>query len=451
MGDIDQTRPNKKFVRLIMTTDVKSTGATDSIDTYVQPTVLNIIPNVLCQHADAAAALSMDRFYALQSSDYDIHDLSTLESRLEANIDGLFISGEEGWPHYEKHLAAGDYGEVFVISVLAIKLHNNKYFQLAFEMAGEDEELLNAIADAFIWLPYNEVSSYLDLLYNIKNPQKQFVAIAASAGHRQIDHNHLADALTSTNIMLLTRAILACAEVGEKSLLPKLDDCLTHEEESVQFAAYWTMTRFGSAKAIDQLTLFLANPLYAERVMLFEVMQKDVNKTVSLLRQLFQNPKTKRLSIFGMGLLGNPVSIDALIKVMHDEELARVAGEAFSFITGVDIEYEDLDMDAPEDFEGGPNDNPKDENIDMDRDEDLPWPNPELVSMWWKENKKCFNPDKKYILGKEISFSQFEQVLIHGTQIQREFAALSIAVRQQNEPIFNTKAPAKRQMQLLGM
>ncbi|MDH5257581.1 MAG: TIGR02270 family protein, partial [Gammaproteobacteria bacterium] len=388
---------------------------------------------------------------ALNSSDYNLTDLETLDSRLEANIDGLYIAGEEGWPHYEKHLEAGEYGEIFVISVIAIKLHNNKYFQLAFEMAGDDEELLNAIADAFIWLPYSEVASYLDLLYNIKKPEKQFVAIAASAGHRQINHNHLADALSSSNIMLLTRAILACAEVGDKSLVPKLKECLIHEENSVQFAAYWTMTRFGYANAMNRLTLFLPIPLYAERAMFFEVMQKDTGKTVSLLRQLFQNPKTKRLSIFGMGLLGNPVSIDFLIKIMHDEELARVAGEAFSFITGVDIEYEDLDMDEPEGFEGGPNDNPKDENVDMDRDEDLPWPNPDLISQWWQENKKRFHPEKKYILGKEISIAQFEQVLIHGTQIQREFAALSIAARQQNESIFNTKAPAKRQIQLLGI
>ena len=434
-----------------MTTYVNIAQSADPKTTDILPVVLNVIPNVLSQHADAAAALAMDRFYALNSSDYNLDDLKTLESRLEANIDGLYIAGEEGWPHYEKHLAEGEYGEIFVISVLAIKLHNNKLFQLAFEMAGDDEELLNAIADAFIWLPYNEVSSYIDLLYNIKKPEKQFVAIAASAGHRQLNHNHLADALTSSNIMVLTRAILAIAEVGDKTLAPKLKECLVHEEDSIQFAAYWTMTRFGYAKAMNRLTLFLVNPLFAERVIFFEVMQKDTTKTVSLLRELFKKDETKRLSIFGMGLLGIPAGIDSLIKVMHDDDLARVAGEAFSFITGVDIEYEDLDMDAPEDFEGGPNDNPKDENVDMDRDEDLPWPNPELIAEWWQQNKNRFHPQKKYILGKEMSLGQFEQVLIHGTQIQREFAALSIAVHKQNEPIFNTKSPAKRQMQLLKL
>jgi len=410
-----------------------------------------VIPNVLCQHADAAAALAMDRFYALNSSDYKLADLKTLESRLEANIDGLYISDEEGWLHYEKHLANDDYGEIFVISVLAIKLKNNKHFDLAFELAEDDEALLNAIADAFIWLPYNEVASYLDLLYQTKKIEKQFVAITAYAGHSEVVESHLLDALNSTNIMLYRRAIFAVAELGNKKLLALIKPAMSHEDESIRFAATWTLTRFGNADAMEKLKTFLSHPLYGERAIQFVVMQKDFDNTVALLRELYKDEKTKRLSIFGMGLLGNPKSISSLIKVMEDEDLARVAGEAFSFITGIDLDYENLDRDAPEGFESGPNDNPKDENVDMDPDEDLPWPNPELIQQWWRENQTSFDFNKKYILGKEISLQQLKNVLVHGTQKQRTFAALCIAVHQQDQPIFNVYSPAKRQLKLLGV
>lgn len=434
-----------------MTTDVKKTNPTDTLATRAQPAILTVIPNVLCQHADSAAALAQDRFYALRSSNYDLTDLVNLESRFEANIDGLIISGEEGWSHYEKHLEAGDYGEVFVISVLAIKLHDNKHFQLAFEMAGDDEELLNAIADAFVWLPYNEVSSYLDVLYKIKKPEKQFVAIAASAGHRVMNKHNLIDALSSKNNLLHCRAVLAIAELGLKELIPKLKENTHHEDENIRFFTFWTLTRFGYAKSMEQLTRFLANPIYGEQAIQFEMMQKDVNKAISILRQLYKNKSTKRLAIYGTGLLGNPASIPMLIEVMKIPELARVAGEAFTFITGVDIEYNDLDQDAPEDFESGPNDYPADENVDMDPDEDLPWPNPELIAKWWQENRHTYQESKKYLLGKEVSLAQYQAILIHGTQKQRAFAAIAIAVYQKDQAIFNVCLPAKRQRYLLGI
>ena len=436
---------------LIMTTDVKKINSTDTLATRIQPTILTVIPNVLCQHADSAAALALDRFYALQSSDYNIEDLKYLESRLEANIDGLIISGEEGWSHYEKHLEAGDYGEVFVISVLAIKLHDNKLFQLAFEMSGDDEALLNAIADAFVWLPYNEVSSYLDVLYKIKKPEKQFVALAASAGHRQIVESHLRDALQSSHARLLSRAILAVAELGKKSLAPMIKPFMQLDDENIKFSACWALARFGNVAALELLKQYLRHPLRGEQALQLVVLQKDTNNTIELLRTLYKTEETRRLSIYGMGLLGNPKSIESLIKVMENEALARVASEAFSFITGVDIAYEDLDQDAPENFEGGPTDKPEDENIDMDPDEDLPWPNPVLIAKWWKENRGAYQDNKKYILGKEVSLMQYKTVLMKGTQKQRAFAAVAIAVHQQNQPIFNVCLPARRQKYLLGI
>ena len=422
-----------------------------TIEAETLTNTISVIPDVLAQHADTAAALALNRFYAVQSSDYDLSDLKKLESRLEGNLDGLFISGNEGWPFYNKHLSADEYGEIFVKAELAIKLKSSERFESTFEAAADNEELLNAITDAFIWLPYKEIAFYLDLLYKIQKPEKQFVAIAASAGHGVINIEHLKDALTSTNIPLRRRALFAVAELGEEELKTCLIESLDHEDSSIQFAACWALTRFGNANAMQRLESFLTDPIYGERAIQLVAMQKDVNKTINILRELFKTKETKRLSIFGMGLLGNPRSIEPLIQLMYDPELARVAGEAFSFITGVDLDYEDLNQDAPEGVELGPNDDPKDGNVAMDVDEDLPWPNPQLIAGWWQQNKNRFDPNKKYILGREESVAQYKNVLITGTQKQRAFAALVIAAHQQNQPIFNVYGPAKRQMQLLGI
>ena len=75
---------------------------------------------------------------------------------------------------------------------------------------------------------------------------------------------------------------------------------------------------------------------------------------------------------------------------MDTPELSRVAGESFSFITGIDLAYDDLERDRPDDFIAGPTKNPQDEEVAMDADEDLPWPDPELIARWWGKHHESY-------------------------------------------------------------
>ncbi len=164
--------------------------------------------------------------------------------------------------------------------------------------------------------------------------------------------------------------------------------------------------------------------------------------------QLSENPGTIRLSIAGAGILGFPSLIPQLIEQMSVLPLARVAGEAFTMITGVDLAYHDLDSKAPEDFEAGPNEDPKDDNVDMDPDEGLPWPNAPLIAQWWSKHQNDFCPTVSYLLGKPERSA--EMVLRTGRQRQRAAAALDLAVSSPGKPLFEVRAPGFRQIQLLS-
>ena len=89
-------------------------------------------------------------------------------------------------------------------------------------------------------------------------------------------------------------------------------------------------------------------------------------------RGLAENSETLRGALCAAGALGDPTSIPWLIEQMAASALARVGGESFTMITGVDLAYDDLDTDKPEGFEAGPTENPEYENVEMDQDEDLP-------------------------------------------------------------------------------
>ena len=84
------------------------------------------------------------------------------------------------------------------------------------------------------------------------------------------------------------------------------------------------------------------------------------------IRGLAQDETTRRYALIGCGVTGDTVYIPTLISQMAIPEYARVAGEAFSMITGVDLAYEDLDTDQPEGFEAGPTEDPADENVDLE-------------------------------------------------------------------------------------
>jgi uncharacterized protein (TIGR02270 family) len=110
-----------------------------------------------------------------------------------------------------------------------------------------------------------------------------------------------------------------------------------------------------------------------------------------------------------------------------------------------------LEGKKPEGFEAGPTENPEDENVEMDPDDNLPWPDPALILKWWGKHQKEFTNGTHYLLGKPISIDWLQHVLRNGRQRHRAVVALELAMRQPSIPLFNTSAPGFRQQALLGL
>ena len=104
----------------------------------------------------------------------------------------------------------------------------------------------------------------------------------------------------------------------------------------------------------------------------------------------------------------------------------------------------------PEDFQAGPTEDPNDENVEMDPDDNLPWPEPTLVQKWWDKNRGQFKNGTRYLLGKPMTVEWLKTVLRDGRQRQRAAAALELAIRQPGQPLFNVATPGYRQQQILG-
>ncbi|MCK5218194.1 hypothetical protein KAR10_01650, partial [bacterium] len=190
---------------------------------------------------------------------------------------------------------------------------------------------------------------------------------------------------------------------------------------------------------------------YTERALSIALRCMEFVQTKTWYRQLRDNPDQLRLAALASGVIGDPELVDDLIMLMEIQEVTCAAGESFSMITGVDIEYEDLDGEEQEGFEGGPSEEAEDEDVGIDPDEDLPWPNPELIRKWWKEHRKNFRSGARYLRGKEIKKESLQDALLHGNQRQRAAAALELAIKEPMQPLFEVRAPGKRQLKMLKL
>ena len=169
-----------------------------------------------------------------------------------------------------------------------------------------------------------------------------------------------------------------------------------------------------------------------------------------VLQDIAKQGDEPRWLIEGSGIVGDPRYIPWLIGQMTVADVSRLAGQAFSLITGADLDRLQLFRAQLEDFEGGPTENPEDENVDMDPDEGLMWPDPHRIQTWWDANKHRFQPGRRHFMGAPVTREHCIEVLKNGYQRQRILAAHYLCLLNPGTPLFNTSAPAWRQQKLLA-
>jgi uncharacterized protein (TIGR02270 family) len=176
----------------------------------------------------------------------------------------------------------------------------------------------------------------------------------------------------------------------------------------------------------------------------------DTDTARSLVKQLAAQGASLRTLIKAAGWAGDTQVVPWLFKHMEDDAPARLAGEAFSFITGVDLAWLDLERKPPETVPGGPNDDPNDENVALDEDESLPWPDLPKLSAWWSKNADQFPAGTRLFAGAPPTTNHCFNVLKEHTQRRRMAAALYMSLLKPGTVLFNCAAPVHRQKRLLA-
>lgn len=403
------------------------------------------------QHAEDASHLWLLRDRASESARYTLAELAELDGRLEAHLDGLRVAGDAGWAMCRALLERGERGDVFPAAVLAFEGDDPAAVETVVRAGFSAAEAFDELVSALGWVQTETAERWLRPMLRAEAAAYRRLGTAAAAAHRLHSFPELAALIDDADPHTRARAVRAAGALKRRELLPRLAERTSDAAAAVRFWAVWSAVLMGEGAAAGALRAFgAAGGLFAREAAALLPRVVPLAASRDWLRSLAQAPSTARLAVIGCGAAGDPAFVPILIGRMAVPEHARIAGEAFSMITGVDLAYEDLDADPPEDFDAGPTEDPEDEQVDMDPDEDLPWPHRERIERWWAANGGAFGPGRRHLCGRPIDEQCCRRVLRDGTQPQRRAAAYELALANAKAALFAWRAPGFRQQSRLG-
>jgi uncharacterized protein (TIGR02270 family) len=408
--------------------------------------VAPIIRSIVEQHAEEAAFLWLLRDAAVDAPHYALRHLARLDERVEAHIDGLRVADEPGWEialaQLEEHQEPG---ELFAAGVLALESQDAARIDRAVELTEAAPETTRGLISALGWVAPERLRGTVKALLDSASPQRRMLGLAACSVHRVDPASYLRARVEDTEPVVRARALRLVGELGRVELSREVQAALRDEDAAARFWAAWSAGLIGARDAAIPILQEHAEGTGPYKWRALDLALRIMPQTAAMhwLRGLNSHPEHARLAVVACGIVGDPAFVPWLIGRMAIPELARVAGESFSMITGIDLAYDDLETDAPADFEAGPTDNPDDENVAMDPDDNLPWPDPAPIQNWWQDNAARFLAGTRHLLGRPLDEAACQHALTHGFQRQRRAAAFELALAPPDAQLSNWRQPGR--------
>jgi uncharacterized protein (TIGR02270 family) len=410
------------------------------------------VPVILQQHVEDAAILYATRTALTRAPHVRLLHLGRFDARLEAHLDGVAVAREDAWPVLQQSLELPSTGRIFTFAVRAIESREPGHLDRLFALAEALPEVRTGLVAAFGWMEAPRLRGLVVELLNAPSAFRRSVGVAASALHRVDPGLASGCGIEDEDGTVRSRAWRAAGELGKAELLPRALNALEDDGPACRFWAAWSAVLLGSGeRGLGVLADVAREPgRYRARAFQLVVQTQNVVTSHAWLNGIAPEPLLLRWLIRGTGLIGDPRYVPWLINHMADITLARLAGESFSLITGLDLAWLDLERKPPEDFESGPNDDPNDPNVEMDEDEGLPWPDQNLIQAWWQANSHRFQAGVRYFMGEPLNRENCLRVLREGFQRQRICAAIYLSLLNPGTPLFEWRAPARRQERILA-
>jgi uncharacterized protein (TIGR02270 family) len=411
-----------------------------------------VLAQFVQEHAEEMATLFTSRCVLIRAPHVNLADLHRWDERIAAHLDGLAVGGPEGAGACDALLAEPEAGELFAVTTYALEAVVPSMLEKVFAHAAESPGARRGLFAAFGWVNGEKLRNVVASLLRSEDPLRRVCGVAASAMHR-VDPGVVARLQEDADPMVRARLLRTAGELGRREWVSLCERAMGDEDASAQFWAAWSAMLLGSREsAPGLLTAFALKPgPHQARALQLLLLAADVEQGHAILQPYAGSPENLRLVIKGAGCVGDPKYVPWLIGHMGDDKLARLAGESFSMITGIDLTRPPFDRLRPEKFESGPSEDPAEEDVGLDEDDDLTWPVQSEVQNWWQLNGARFATGVRHFMGTPLNRTRCIEVLRNGFQRQRIAAAHHLCLLAPGTPLFEWRAPARRQKSALEL
>ncbi len=399
------------------------------------------------RYADDASFLWGLRSIAVNRPNYTAQDISELDNRIDSLTDGLMCTPEESWLVCDAALAIQQAGEVFAASVLAFRSLDVFKIQRVVEVGLSDNHACKGLISAMAWLPGRLVHSWIKKFLTSKDLNHKYLALAVCGARRENPREFLEVILQREDCIahqkLHTRALRLIGELKRFDLAHVLNVAMLSDDADTVFWANWSTILLGDKSAAMNLQeVVLKNNNHQLRAieLVFRVLPLDVARTwISLLAQ---DPVNSRLVIQATANLGDPQAVNWLIAQMRLPAMSRIAGEAFTTITGIDLQTNKLALEELPDLNNLLPEASEDEGVELNDDEYLVFPDVNKVAAIWQKYQHRFISGQRYFMGQVLSLSsetseRLRQIYATANQRQRRMAALELALVEPSQFLLN--------------
>lgn len=372
---------------------------------------------------------------------YNYADYKLQATRVESYLDALVVAYHAG-EDIASWLSEGDWGVCFVLASLGVGLQDHQLFQTALNQLDENQEThYREIVDACVWYQCDNLSPWvLKLLLHPSPVAKQSALALARHESFHVEQEQIHSLLHDPHPAIQSQLLHWLGEGGHEEHTHFIQQHYAHKNNHVAFAAARAGFLFKDPDAfqhIQQMAL-TTNPSMRDAIALLFVSQQDTARLQTWLTQLWDSDQvSQRAKIYAIAIAGLSTWVEPLLELMEDEHLARAAGEAFTLITGIDIEEAGLDDEEfcgdcalanAEQEEAHAAERKKDTLFASPWEEDLPMPDAEKMYVWWESQKGKSTDGDRYLAGHALSEESLKFVLNNGNQGQRHIAAQHLSL-----------------------
>ena len=426
------------------------------------PSARPVLMAVVQQHAEEAALLRHQRSVLVRAPHVGLLQLGRLDERIAAHLDGLAVAGAAGTALCVAALEQPGAGEVFALAVRALESRDEMQLAQLLALAEILPDARRGLASALGWVSAAQLQGVVRRLLDADAPHAVALGLTACRLHRVDPGLRLAGALDDHTPVLRAAALQAAGALGRTDLLPQVRSALVDASPEVVLQAARAACLLGERQASPQVLAVAARQATPEapQSMALALAVLPFDDAAALARSVSATAQAqpadalaRRRLVRALGLLGDPRFVPWLIERMTEPPLARLAGEAFSWITGADLARLQLETLTAPPLPEQPNDDPLDDNVALDEDHSLPWPDIPRIQQWWAQASPALPAaagGQRLFMGQPPGIAAAREVLAQGTQRQRAHAATLLCLLQPGRPLFPVAAPARRQQRWLA-